>query len=77
MSPELIIWRVAMGRAWAEGTTGVTYSSTVGSSASRPAGESTIQLSQLRFKTTQGTTTQVGSRSDASLSKAAEIGSYA
>jgi hypothetical protein len=73
MSPELIIWRVAMGRAWAEGTTGVTYSGTGGPSGSRTAGDASFQLSQLKFQSQDQNTTQVASRSEGSFSKAAEL----
>jgi hypothetical protein len=73
MSPELIMWRVAVGRAWAESTTGVTYSTSGGRIGSRPTGQSTIQLSQLEFKTQDTSATQAISRSNGSFTKADQI----
>jgi hypothetical protein len=47
MSPELIMWRMAVGRAWAESATGVTCSANDARIRSRPVGHSTnIQLSR-------------------------------
>jgi hypothetical protein len=74
MSPELIMWRVAVGRAWAESTTGVTYSANDARIGLRPVGHSTnIQLSQLNFKTQDMSATQTVSRSDGSFTKADEV----
>jgi hypothetical protein len=74
MSPELIVWRVATGRAWAENTTGVTYSTKGAPTGSRPAGEAEFKLSQLKFKTQDTSGTYINnSHSHGSFSKPEEI----
>jgi hypothetical protein len=61
----MIIWRVAMGRAWSENTTGVAYHGR--------RGETSVALAELKFKSSgaafssQGNATRVNPESQASF----------